>query len=407
MPKKILLIHQNFPGQFRVLASNLAKDKAVEVRGIGRDTAPGLPHLPQFKLYRYKPHREVTGQTHAYVRGMENAVLHGQAVLRLMMQLRAEKFTPDVILAHPGWGETLFAKEAFPKAKLIHFCEYYYHADGADANFDPEFPLSIDERARIRARNALHLLNLEHCDLGVTPTRWQHSLHPTAYQPKIRIAHEGIDIEGLGPDPNAVFALPNGAELRAGDAVLTYVARNLEPYRGFHSFMRTLPHILKQHPTVQIVLVGGDEVSYGASPKNATNWREALLKEVNLPEQQLRRVHFLGRIPYDRYKKLLQVSTAHVYLTYPFVLSWSTLEAMATGCLLIASRTKPVEEVIEDGATGVLVDFFDHREIAAKAVEALRHPEKYTSMRAAARDYARKHFNAADGLRVYRELLET
>ena len=404
MPKKILLIHQNFPGQFRALASTLVHDKAFEVRGIGRDTAPGLPNLPQLKLYRYKPHREVTGQTHAYVRGMENAVLHGQAVLRLMMHLRTEKFIPDVIVAHPGWGETLFAKEAFPRAKLIHFCEYYYHADGADANFDPEFPLGIDERARIRARNALHLLNLEHCDLGITPTHWQHSLHPTAYQPKIRIAHEGIDIGGLGPDPDAVFNLPNGKELKAGQAVLTYVARNLEPYRGFHSFMRALPHILKQHRMAEVLIVGGDEVSYGASPKHAQNWREALLREINLPEAQLQRVHFLGRIPYERYKKLLQVSSAHVYLTYPFVLSWSTLEAMATGCLLIASRTKPVEEVIRDGENGMLVDFFDPKAIAAKALDALNHPEKYAAMRTAARETAKK-FDVAEGLRVYRELI--
>lgn len=406
MPEKILLIHQNFPGQFRSLAADLLRDKNFEVRAIGRDAAPGMPHLPQLKLYRYKPHREVTSQTHAYVRGMENAVLHGQAVLRLLLQLRTEKFVPDVILAHPGWGETLFVREVFPRAKLIHFCEYYYHTQGADANFDPEFPLSIDERARIRARNALHLLNLENCDLAVTPTRWQHSLHPAAYRDKIRIAHEGIEIDGLNPDPQAVFALPDGREIKCGDPILTYVARNLEPYRGFHSFMRALPFILKQHSTAEILLVGGDEVSYGASPKNAAgNWRELLLREVNLPEAQLKRVHFLGRIPYNRYRQLLQVSSAHVYLTYPFVLSWSTLEAMAMGCLLIGSRTKPVEEVVEDGVTGILVDFFDYKDIAAKAVDALKHPEKYMAIRAAAREFARKHYNVAEGLRVYRELI--
>jgi glycosyltransferase involved in cell wall biosynthesis len=402
---KLLLIHQNFPGQFRVLATALSKDSRFQLRAIGRDTAPGLPAAPNLRLDRYKPHRDIAQTTHPYLRRMEDAVLHGQATLRLLIQMRQEGFIPDVILAHPGWGETLYAKDAFPHARLIHFCEYYYHADGADANFDPEFPQTLDERVRIRTRNALHLLNLENCDAGVTPTRWQHSLHPAAYRDKIRLAHEGIDTENLGPDPEAVFDLPNGRKLRAGQPTLTYVARNLEPYRGFHRFMRALPKILDGHRECEVVIVGGDEVSYGSAPKGKANWREALLEEVAFTPEQRARMHFLGRIPYERYKKLLQVSAAHLYLTYPFVLSWSALEAMASGCLLIASRTPPVEEVVEDGVNGLLVDFFDVDAIAARVIEALSHPQTFTALRAEARRYACANYSLAAGLDAYKELI--
>ncbi|MDO8696972.1 MAG: glycosyl transferase family 1, partial [Pseudomonas sp.] len=242
---KVLFIHQNFPGQFKHVALHLAQLPGVEVLAIGRDTAPGLSGV---QLLRYKPQRAVGAGTHPYVRLLEGAVLHGQQVLRLLLELKAKGYQPDVIVAHPGWGETLYVKEAFANTKLIHFCEYYYHSHGADANFDPEFPSSIDGAASVRTRNALHLLNLENCDLGITPTQWQHSLHPKAYREKIKVIHEGVDTDALQPDVQATLQLPNGTVLRAGMPIVTYVARNLEPYRGFHSFMRALPQLLKQHP---------------------------------------------------------------------------------------------------------------------------------------------------------------
>lgn len=350
---KVLFIHQNFPGQFRHIAAHLAKQPDYQVLAIGRDTAPGLPGV---KLLRYKPHRTASPQTHPYVRSFEDAVLHGQQVLRLLLDLKAKGYRPDVIVAHPGWGETLYAKDAFPNARLIHFCEYYYHAQGADLGFDPEFPPTVDDYARIRSRNALHLLNLENCDQGITPTHWQHSLHPAAYRDKIQVIHEGIDTDLLGPDPNASLTLPNGRVLKAGEPIITYVARNLEPYRGFHTFMRALPQVLKEHPTCQVVIVGGDGVSYGSKPKDAPNWRTKMLRENPV---DLERVHFLGKVPYDTYRKVLQVSAVHVYLTYPFVLSWSLLEAMASGGLIVGSDTAPVREVIKHGENGLLVGFFD------------------------------------------------
>ncbi len=394
----VLFIHQNFPGQFRHIAADLAQSPGWRVLAIGRDTAPGMPGV---QLIRYRPHRTVRAETHHYLRSYEDGVLHGQAVLRILLDLKAKGYRPDIIVAHPGWGESLFAKEAFPDAKLVHFCEYYYHTKGADADFDPEFPLSVDSAARIRARNALHLLNLEQCDLGITPTHWQHQLHPQAYRDKIVVAHEGIPVEQLGPDPNATLTLPNGTTLRAGEPIVTYVARNLEPHRGFHQFMRALPIILREHASCQVVIVGGDGVSYGNPPADAANWREKLLRENPVDPN---RVHFLGKVPYPIYQRVLQVSAAHVYLTYPFVLSWSMLEAMASGCVVIASRTAPVEEVLLHGENGLLVDFFEPKEIAESVLGSISSEEGYRLIRSSAQKTA-KLFGVMNAVGMYRRTL--
>jgi len=397
---KVLFIHQNFPGQFRHIAAHLAKQPDYQVLAIGRDTAPGLPGV---KLLRYKPHRTANPQTHPYVRSFEDAVLHGQQVLRLLLDLKAKGYRPDVIVAHPGWGETLYAKDAFPNARLTHFCEYYYHAQGADLGFDPEFPPTVDDFARIRSRNALHLLNLENCDQGITPTHWQHSLHPAAYRDKIQVIHEGIDTDLLGPDPNAILTLPNGRVLKAGEPIITYVARNLEPYRGFHTFMRALPQVLKEHPTCQVVIVGSDGVSYGSKPKDAPNWRTKMLRENPV---DLNRVHFLGKVPYDTYRKVLQVSAVHVYLTYPFVLSWSLLEAMASGCLIVGSETAPVQEVIAQHKNGLLVDCAQLSRIHERLLSALVMPSSVNTLRHRAYVEA-SNYSLARGNQLYQEIIST
>jgi len=377
---RVLFIHQNFPGQFRHIALHLNQTPGVEVVGIGRDTAPGLPGV---RLLRYRPKRTVAPSTHPYLRNFENAVLHGQQVIRLLLDLKRKGYYPDVIVAHPGWGETLYAKDAFPNTRLIHFCEYFYHTEGADSGFDPEFPSTPDTAASIRTGNALHLLNLENCDVGVTPTRWQHSLHPAAYRDKIKIIHEGIDTDLARPDPQASFTLPNGNVLTAGMPVVTYVARNLEPYRGFHIFMRALPKILQEHPDCQVVIVGGDDVSYGARPRDARTWREKLLKEVDI---DLSRVHFTGKLPYRDYLKVLQISRVHVYLTYPFVLSWSALEAMACGCTIVASRTAPVKEFMLDKQNACLIDFFDSAKLTQEVCALFGNDRKSKKYSCLARD---------------------
>ena len=363
---RLLVLHQNFPGQFGHLVRAWSQRPGWDVRALGRDTAPGLPGFNG--LHRYKLARAPHAHQHPYLRTMESAVLHGQSVARVLLDMKRKGFTPDAVLAHPGWGESLYVKDVFPDARLVHYCEWYYQAEGADLGFDPEFPLTFDDRARVRTWNVLHALNLTNCDAAVTPTQWQRGRHPEIFQPKITVQHEGIDTEGLGPDANATFTTPSGVTLKAGDPVVTYVARNLEPYRGFHIFVRALEQLQHRHKTVHALIVGGDDVSYGKRPKDAKNWREKMLGEVTLDPT---RTHFLGRIPRPQYIKVLQISAAHVYLTYPFVLSWSLLEAMACGAPVIGSDTAPVREVIQDGQNGVLVPFFDAARIADRMGEAL------------------------------------
>ena len=395
---RILIIHQNFPGQFRHVAEAWSRNPDWQVVGLGRDTAPGMANV---SWYKYRLHRGPGKQQHHYLRQMENAILHGQAVARALVKLKDKGFRPDVILAHPGWGETLYAKDVFPDARLVHFCEWFY-GSGADIDFDSEFPASFDDWARIRSWNALHLLNLENCDAGVTPTRWQWSRHPAAYRDKIRIIHEGIDTEHLGPDPNATLTLDGGSTFKAGEPIVTYVARNLEPYRGFHSFMRALEIVQNQHRHCQALIVGGDDVSYGQRPKDAKHWREKMLREVTLDPA---RTHFLGKLPYDTYKKVLQVSAAHVYLTYPFVLSWPMLEAMASGCLVIGSRTAPVEEVIRDGENGRLVEFFDTQAIADQILAALDGADADRALRLRAVQDVGARYRCDVGLLAYAALV--
>ncbi len=397
---RILFIHQNFPGQFRHIAQSWARQPGLEVLGLSRRTAPGMDGV---SCLTYELHRSASQGQHPYLRQMEDAVLHGQAVARALLKLRAQGFVPDVIMAHPGWGETLYAKDIFPDTKLIHFCEWYYGTTDGDAGFDPEFPSSFDAQARMRTWNALHALNLAHCDIGTSPTQWQRSRHPTIFQPKIHLAHEGVDTQALGPDPQATVTLPNGHTVKAGEPVITYVARNLEPYRGFHSFMRALQRVQQAHRHCHTIIVGGDDISYGSRPKNAANWREKMLAEVSLDPT---RTHFLGKVPYNAYRQILQVSAAHVYLTYPFVLSWSCLEAMASGCMLIGSRTAPVREVIEHGRNGWLVDFFDPVEMARTMVDALEAPQAMAPMRAQARIDVMNHYSFEAGEQAYRRLLD-
>jgi glycosyltransferase involved in cell wall biosynthesis len=368
---RILVIHQNFPGQFGHLTKAWASRPGWDVRALGSETAPGLPGFKG--LLRYKLARKPHANQHPYLRQMEAATLHGQAAVRAMLHLKKQGFVPDAIVAHPGWGETLYAKDVFPNAKLIHLCEWYYNAEGADLGFDPEFPLTFDDRARIRTWNALHTLNLTNCDVGVAPTHWQKSRHPELFQSKIVVQHEGIDTENLGPDPNASITTPSGVTLKAGDPVVTYVARNLEPYRGFHIFMRALERIQKEHKTCHAVIVGGDGVSYGRRAPEASNWRRYMLKEVRLDPA---RTHFVGNIPREQFVRVLQVSASHVYLSYPFVLSWSLIEAMACGAPIIGSDTAPVREVVRGGVNGRLVDFFNPNQLAAAAVETLFLPER-------------------------------
>jgi glycosyltransferase involved in cell wall biosynthesis len=361
---RILFVHQNMPGQYKHLAPAMARG-GHEVRFL---TRRGDVELPGVHRVTYPAPRAAHASTHHYLRLYENAVLSGQQVARACLAMRREGWVPDIIVAHPGWGEALFVKDVFPGVPLLNFCEFYYSGRGADVGFDPSEPADLDAICRARARNAHLLLSLEACDRGVSPTHWQRDRHPAHLRDKIAVVFDGIDADVVKPDAQARFALPDGRVLTRGDEVVTYVARNLEPYRGFPSFVRALPELLARRPEAQVVVVGGDEVSYGRAAPDGKSWREHMLAEVPL---DLSRVHFTGKLPYGRYLSLLQVSSLHIYLTVPFVLSWSCVEAMSAGCLILASDTAPVAEVIRHEVNGLTCSFFDPGDIAARAAEAL------------------------------------
>lgn len=368
---RLLFIHQNFPGQFKHLAPAFAAEPEHQVVAIGDEAAiaraRGMP--ARLKLIAYPKPQGASPQTHHYLRGTEAAVRRGQAVVRLLMSLKASGFVPDVVFAHPGWGEALFVKDVFPDTKLILYLEFFYRAHGADVNFDPEQPSSVDDVFRLRIKNTVQLLSLEQADAAVSPTEWQAAQFPAMFRERIRVLHDGIDTDALCA-ADARVELPGGRVLTRADEVVTYVARNLEPYRGFAGFMRALPAIHAARPKAQVLVVGGDEVSYSRAPPEGRTYRDITLQEI-AGRFDPARLHFLGKVPYERFVDILRISSAHLYLTYPFVLSWSLIEAMACECLLIASKTPPVEEVLTDGVNAHLVDFFSPDELARRTIAAL------------------------------------
>ena len=382
---KILFIHQNFPAQYRWLADTLSKDPAWQVMALGEaGNIKNRGKLPGVNTAGYTAPQPASQQTHHYVKPLEGAVRRGQAVVRACLELKKRGFTPDLIYAHPGWGEALFLKDVYPEARITLYCEFYYRATGRDVGFDPEFPASLDDIFRVRIKNAASLLSLEAADGGISPTRWQRDAFPPQYRDQIALVHEGIDTDVVKPDAHAELAIPKGPKLTIRDEVVTYIARNLEPYRGFHSFMRALPEMLRRRPRAHVVVVGADGVSYGQTPPKGQTYRKMYLEKVG-KDIDPSRVHFLGQVPYQTLLNVYRVSSAHIYLTYPFVLSWSLLEAMAAGCAVIASRTPPVEEVITDRENGYLVDFFKPDEIAARVDEVLERPQDSIALRERAR----------------------
>ncbi|HSI56064.1 MAG TPA: glycosyltransferase [Ideonella sp.] len=381
----ILFLHQNFPGQFRHLAPALAAS-GHRVKALAlRDGA--VP--PGVEKHVYTIKRPAAKETHPLLRESESKVLRGEACAAAMLKLAADGFVPELVIANPGWGEALFAKDVFPRARLLCLLEFFYGTAGADFGFDPEFGLpTLDASLRHRMKNLALVEALLAMDHGVVPTPWQASRLPAGFRTKLDVIFDGIDTRQVRPDPTARFALPQaGLELAPGDPVVTFVNRNLEPYRGYHSFMRALPEVLRRAPQAQILIVGADGVSYGAAAPAGTTWKQRFLDEVK-DRLDLSRVHFLGQLPYARFLQLLQVSAAHVYLTYPFVLSWSCLEAMSAGCHVIGSRTAPVMDYLEDGVNGTLVDFFDPQGLAEAVVGVLERRGHDGALRAAARQTA-------------------
>ncbi|WP_298353025.1 glycosyltransferase [Rhodoblastus sp.] len=380
---KVLFVHNNFPAQFRNLAEELSQRPDCQVAAVGTEASQNLTNV---KLLRYQMPTYDVSTTHPFARRFDMECHRATAVLYALSELRASGFEPDLILGHCGWGETLPLRAVFPKARIGIYCEYFYRPEGQDVHFDPESPrLGVDGLVGLHCKNASTLLSLADADFGLSPTEWQKQTYPSEYQGKIHVVHEGVDADRLHPDPTAHFLLPNGMTLDRGQEVVTFVARNLEPMRGYHIFMRALPQILESRPHAQVVIAGGDGVSYGnPPPQQNKSWKSVYLDEV-ASRLDGSRVHFLPYLPYDQYVRLLQVSRVHVYLTFPFVLSWSLVEAMALGAVIVASDTAPVREAISDDVNGLLIPFHDPAGLADKVARVLADPDAFAHLGRAAR----------------------
>lgn len=386
----ILFVHQNYPAQFTHLAPALQRrGHRVLALTTQSNNRPG-----PVKVVRYPDPAEVNC-SQPLARPYAEHVERGYLAARAARALRDRHgFTPDVIFGHSGWGETLFLREIWPQARLLIYAELLYRPRGQDVGFDPEMTRDADlSRFATVARNAHLALGILDCDAALAPTRYQAASFPPELQSRITTIHDGIDSRIMRPDPDARVTLPDGRVLSAGDEVLTYVARSLEPYRGFHVFMRALPAVLAARPDAQVLIIGGDGVSYGGKPPDAESWKAKMLAELD-GQLDLSRIHFLGRTSYADYRRVIQVGRVHCYLTYPFVLSWSLTEAMSAGAYIVASDTEPVREVIRDGENGRLMPFFDTDALSSALIRGLAlQDDRADDLRRAARQTILKGYD--------------
>ena len=393
MTRTLLVVNQNFPGQYRHLVAALQR-RGDRVVAIGGPTSQPLPGLP---LHRYDPlPAGGVPPCHPWAADFQTKVLRAEAVARCLETLLQAGLRPDLVIGHPGWGELLVVKDLLPDVQVLHQVEFIYQLQGADVGFDPEFTdADWRQRARLRLRRAPQLLALQDLDWGLAPTPWQASTVPAPSRQRLSVIHDGIDTAAIAPEGSARLQLQRaGLSFAPGDELVSFVARNLEPYRGFHTFMRMLPLLQRLRPRAQVVIVGGEGVSYGAAPPGGGSWKEAMLREFG-DELDRRRVHFVGHVPHPVLHELFRVTACHVYLTVPFVLSWSLLEAMSCGALVIGSATAPVQDVIVDGHNGLLVDFFDHRALAQRLAAVLADPSPHGGLRREARRTVVERFDLA------------
>lgn len=398
---KFLFVHQNFPGQFLHLVRHLLAAERHDVVFICEQNANTIPGVRRV-IYQVAPRAEHSIHNHA--REFELAMARAEAVARAARQVKALGYEPDIIIGHHGWGELLNLFEIWPTAPLLGYHEFYYNLDGFDVGFDPEFPVADIAHPHIRAKNAVNLIALTNPGYSMTPTQFQLPSYPAWARPSITVLPEGVNLEICLPAEGRRPSIIAGITVKPGEKLVTYVARDLEPYRGFHTMMRALPALLRARPDVRVIMVGGDGVSYGLPPVKGT-WRERLTTELGDGFDPAR-VHFPGRIGYPDYLRMLQRSDAHIYLTYPFVASWSLREALACGCAIVASDTAPVHEFITHRENGLLTPCLDPARLAQSTLEMLEGGPAVKRMRKAAREYAQTHLRMDEYLAQYERLID-
>lgn len=401
MSRSVLFVHNNFPGQFGDLASLLTA-RGVPCLAIGQHYAPGQVGV---KIARYTLGRGSTPNIFPLAVRAEADLLRARSAYDAAMALKAEGWDPEVIVGHPGWGEMTFLSEVFPAAKTVAFAEFYYHGRGYDVGFDTALQGDVDIESVLRAdgKNGAMAMAYAGADAIVAPTPFQAGSLPRRLRDGVRVFHEGIDVEAIRPAPPQPFALDDGRVLAPGTPVVTHVNNHMEPLRGLQTFARALPRLLAEAPDAHAILIGDpNRKPYGGSAPDGKTWQDVCFETIDYDPA---RVHFLGRVPHDRMLAALRLGVAHVYYTYPFVLSWSLSEAMASGCYVIGSDTGPVRDAIQDGVNGRLLPFFDHDALSDALIAACRDPQASAAMRMAARKTAEAMFSRAKGRDAWLNLL--
>ena len=401
---RVLITHNNFPAQFRHIAEYLGRTKGNQVV-FATKTPRKEWVIPGVNKAIFSPAGETGKQTHPFATNFEDGVRHGSGMLKLCMELKKKGFIPDVILGHSGWGQTLFLRDVFPDTPFIGYYEWYYNAKSAETAFDNR-PRSEIDLALLRSRNTSIIHDLVSCRSGVTPTMWQRSQFPVEFQPKLIQAHDGINTQYFAPEkggrlPISALKLPD-TDLTGAEELVTYCSRGLEPYRGFPQFYEALPAILEERPKCHVLIVGEDRTCYSARLPDGQTYKQLMQEKIKVDEK---RVHFTGPLPYGIYKQVLQASSAHVYLTWPFVLSWSLLEAMSCGCLIVGSNTEPVHEVLRHKENGLLTDFHSPEKIAKTTIFALNRQTKLNGMRKLARETILERYCLSKCLPIHLNLL--
>ena len=399
----ILIVHQNFPGQFPHIADALLK-RGDKVAAIGGKTARARPGID---FRRWSTTRGTTKGIFDPATRSEADMIRGTAAAQAAIQLKRDGFTPDVIIGHPGWGETIFLKEVWPDAPIILFGEMLYSSHGGDLNFDPEFRTNdIARDMRAHAKNASQVLAFAYADRIICPTPFQAASFPPSLQSMIRVVHEGVDMSHAQRRPDARIQLPDGRTIDRQTPVISFVNRTFEPLRGFHVFMRALPDFLAACPEAEVLMIGQPGLAgYGAQSPNGKDWKSWILDELG-GRLDPARIHWMGKVPHSVLIDAFSIARAHVYYTYPFVLSWSLVEAMAAECAIIASDTGPVRDAITDGVEGVLLPFFDVPALSQAMIRAVREPEAFAGMGQAARQRALKDYDCDSGTTRWLQLID-
>lgn len=401
---RFLFVHQNFPGQFLHVVRHLVKAQQHDIVFISENNdniINGVRKVP------YAKPLPAAAETHVAARELDGAVRRADAAGRTAANLKLLGYEPDIVIGHHGWGEMLNMRDVWPKVPMLGYLEFYYQPLGIDVGFDPEFPTGVDDFPRIRAKNAVNHIALNLDAEGQSPTEWQISTYPEWARKRINLLWEGVDLDICKPNPKVRRAplTLGGMTIEPSDKLITYVSRDLEPYRGFPLMMRAIPYLLRTRKDIKIVMIGGDGVSYGNAPAQGGTWRDLMLKEIGVGFDPSRAV-FPGRVPYDVYLSVMQRSDAHIYLTYPFVASWSLREALAIGCAIVGSDSQPVREFITHGENGLLASFFDPPALAKAAVELIEDSELNRRLRQNARRYAEARLSMVDYLKNYDALIE-